>query len=79
MNEIWRLIITDHHNVGLTVFGDEDVLRGAFDEIEEHFTAPDTGQRKVLKVEGYCDSADRASTTVLMPLQDVASAALTKM
>lgn len=77
--EIWRLSVILTGGSKLEVCGSEDVLGIFVKEYKDALDNPIGTENCNLSVAGYCDTADRAPTTLIVVLGHVAAVFLTKL
>lgn len=72
------LKLCDDHGTSWCVYGEEEVLRTAFDEWKSAVEAC-AGESEILEVVGFCDDARRTRYEVRMKMQSIAGVFLTEL
>lgn len=77
--EIWTLAFYNHAGTRLAISGKFEILAAACDEWNEAKTACDGTGSKIIKVEGFTDTADRAEMTLCVVVDEMSAAILNRM
>lgn len=79
--EFWRLAVSFKYGEGCHILGTEELMREAIDSWKRWLQLTETEQdtEKVMVVDGFYDSADRAETQLVFELSMVGSMSLTRM
>ena len=78
--EYWRLEIEKENGKLCLIYGTEENLRLAYDELRAAKEMPDgTSGQKTIEVHGHTDTADRAEVTLFVLTANVESVSLTHM
>ncbi len=77
--EIWTLVFFDRAGTRLAISGKRELLQIACEEWEHAKTACDGTGDKVVRVEGFTDSADRAEMTLRVVVEDTTAVVLNRM
>lgn len=79
MIPVWQIKFVDGSGTPIEVCGSEEVLRTAFDEAVagmEALSAPgatDSAAKKLIRIEGFTDGADRAEATLVILVDTIAA------
>ena len=74
-----RLQIVDEHGSSCTICGEEDLMRGQFQELADAMAAVDGTESKTMKIHGVCDSYDRAEHSLIVRPSRITGLSLIKV
>ncbi len=77
--EYWRLDIEKEGGTRITIFGTEETLRTAYQELKTAKALPDGVAAKLVEIHGHTDTADRAEVAMFVEVEKVHSATLVRM
>lgn len=77
--EYWRLVFIDRNAVKHTIYGIEEVMRGAFEAWKAAREATDGIGPKLMEIDGHTETPDRADVVMLVVVEDIVGASLVRM
>jgi hypothetical protein len=77
--EFYRLTVTDRQGISHQITGAKEVMREGWKNLLDALEMPDGTAPTVVRIEGMCDSADRAEHSLAIKVSEIVGLNLTKL